>query len=139
MSKKTKAAKKTQGEPIAMSAAPESQTGNGRVENETRSLVVEDYADQPKAEQPAPEPTAPVATAETSPASEPQPAAPAKVEKPSKSTIEKPTKAVWTIADEMKKADPAVTRKAIVDECMHRGIAYYTARTQAQLWSKKQG
>jgi hypothetical protein len=42
-----------------------------------------------------------------------------------------PTKAVWAIADEMKAANPAVTRKQVVDECVRRGIALYTARTQS--------
>ncbi|MBI5070373.1 MAG: hypothetical protein HZB56_19225 [Deltaproteobacteria bacterium] len=52
------------------------------------------------------------------------------------STIEKPTKAVWAIADEMKAANTAVTRKEIVNECVRRGVAFYTARTQYQLWRK---
>ncbi len=43
---------------------------------------------------------------------------------------------MWTIADEMKTADPNVTRKAIVDECIRRGVAFYTARTQYQRWAK---
>jgi hypothetical protein len=60
----------------------------------------------------------------------------ATVERVRESTIEKPTKAVWTIADEMKAANPTVTRKAIVDECVRRGVAFYTARTQYQRWAK---
>lgn len=92
-----------------------------------RKLVIEDYADRPKAAKPeqAPPPA---------PKAEPVPAP--KVAKPSKSTVEKPTKAVWAIADEMKMANPHATRKEIVEECIRRGIAYYTARTQYQRWSK---
>lgn len=93
----------------------------------TRKLVVEDYADQPKAP--------PVATAPAPAPASPAPAKP-EVVKPSKSTVEKPTKAVWTIADEMRKANPQATRKEIVDECIRRGIAFYTARTQYQRWAK---
>jgi hypothetical protein len=55
---------------------------------------------------------------------------------PAKSTVEKPTKAVWAIADEMRAKNPNATRKEIVDECVRRGIAFYTARTQYQRWSK---
>lgn len=51
-----------------------------------------------------------------------------------KSSIEKPTKTVWRIADEMKKANKDVRRKEVIDECVKRGIAYYTARTQYQQW-----
>jgi hypothetical protein len=75
--------------------------------------------------EPTPEPVATVAV-ETPP----------KVERVRESTIEKPTKAVWTIADEMKAVNPNVTRKAIVDECIRRGVAFYTARTQYQRWAK---
>jgi hypothetical protein len=88
----------------------------------TPSFAVEDCADQPKAEA-TPEPattSGPVAT----------------VERVRESTIEKPTKAVWSIADEVKATDPKVTRKAIVDECVRRGAAFYTARTQYQRWAK---
>lgn len=113
-------------------AAPEAPVTAPVVEEATPtpSFPIEDLTAQPAVDPvatPAPV-AAPVATTPT--------AAPSK--KTGKSTIEKPTRAVWTIADEMKKADPNVTRKQIVDECMRRGIAYYTARTQAQLWSKKQ-
>ena len=99
--------------------------------------------------------TAPVAVATTAPAT---PAANAQPEaKPveqvpspaaapersniraAKSTVEKPTKLVWTIAEEMKTKDPKVTRKAILDECLKRGIAFYTARTQYQKWAKSKG
>jgi hypothetical protein len=46
------------------------------------------------------------------------------------STVERPTKQVWHIADEMKGAK----RKEVLDACVKAGIAYYTARTQYQLW-----
>lgn len=51
-----------------------------------------------------------------------------------KSQIESPTKTVWHIADELTAANPSITRKSIIEECVKRGIAYYTARTQVQLW-----
>jgi hypothetical protein len=56
--------------------------------------------------------------------------------KVAKSTVEKPTKLVWTIADEMKTKNPQATRKQIVEECIKRGVAYFTVRTQYQKWSK---
>ncbi len=46
------------------------------------------------------------------------------------STIVRPTKKVWHIADEMKGA----TRQQVIAECVKRGIAFYTARTQYQSW-----
>jgi hypothetical protein len=52
--------------------------------------------------------------------------------KPAKSTVEHPTKLVWIVADEMRKANPQATRRQIVDECIRRGVAYYTARSQVQ-------
>lgn len=87
-------------------------------------LVVEDYTDRPKATKAAESAPTPVAKV-TAPAV-----------KTGKSTVEKPTKAVWAIADEMRKANPGATRKEIVNECIRRGIAFYTARTQYQRWSK---
>lgn len=51
-----------------------------------------------------------------------------------KSEIVKPTKQVWHVADEMHKANPEVSRKEVIAECIKRGIAFYTARTQYQLW-----
>jgi hypothetical protein len=51
-----------------------------------------------------------------------------------KSDIARPTKAVWHIADKMFAADPQVRRKDVIAECVRRGIAFYTARTQYQLW-----
>ena len=91
--------------------------------------MIVDYADQPKAEAAVAQP---VATAPTP--------APAPENKPkNRSTVANPTKAVWQIADEMKQANAAVTRKQVVDECVRRGIALYTARTQYQRWHKKNG
>jgi hypothetical protein len=34
----------------------------------------------------------------------------------------------------MSAANPAVTRKQVIEECTKRGIAFYTARTQYQQW-----
>jgi hypothetical protein len=41
----------------------------------------------------------------------------------------------------MKAADPNVSRKAIVDACIAKGVAFYTAKTQVQrsLRAKKAG
>lgn len=57
------------------------------------------------------------------------------------STILKPTKQVWHIADAMIAAARAAgsvlpTRKEVQDECVRRGIASGTARTQYQAWKK---
>lgn len=73
------------------------------------------------------------------------PAVPAKMEKAPKasgksievknhSTIERPTKTVWHIADEMSAANPQVRRKDVIAECVRQGVAFYTARTQYQQW-----
>lgn len=51
-----------------------------------------------------------------------------------KSLVERPTAMVWFIAEEMKQENPNVRRKDVIDECIKRGIAYYTARTQYQRW-----
>jgi len=53
-----------------------------------------------------------------------------------KSIIESPSKRVWEIADQMKAANPNVRRKDVIAACVEKGIAYYTARTQYQLWFK---
>lgn len=57
------------------------------------------------------------------------------------SSIEKPTKKVWDIADSMiadaaAKGLPRPTRAEIQDECVRRGIATGTSRTQYQAWKK---
>lgn len=71
------------------------------------------------------------------------PAIPAKVEKKAptrkievtnESTAERPCKLVWHIADDMKAANPEVKRKEVLAECVKRGVAFYTARTQYQQW-----
>ena len=51
-----------------------------------------------------------------------------------KSAIEKPCVAVWRIAECMLNENPDVSRKEIVAACEKAGIAFYTARTQYQLW-----
>ena len=53
-----------------------------------------------------------------------------------KSEVEKPVQAVFNIASEMKQDNPDVTRKEIIAECVNRGIAFYTARTQYYYWKK---
>jgi hypothetical protein len=58
----------------------------------------------------------------------------AKPEVKRKSDIKRPTKLVWHIADEMSAANPQVRRKDVIAECVRRGIAFYTARTQYQQW-----
>lgn len=57
------------------------------------------------------------------------------------SSVLKPTKLVWVIADEMyaeaqNAGKPMPTRKEVQDECVRRGIASGTARTQFQHWFK---
>jgi hypothetical protein len=57
------------------------------------------------------------------------------------SSVAKPTKYVWEVADEMNAAArqagrPAPTRKEVQDECIRRGVASGTARTQYQAWKK---
>lgn len=55
------------------------------------------------------------------------------------SSVVKPTKFVWQVADEMIAAaraagKPEPTRKQVQDECIRRGVASGTARTQYQAW-----
>lgn len=50
------------------------------------------------------------------------------------SIVERPCKEVWWIADEMKAKNPKIKRSEVIKECVARGIAYYTARTQYQQW-----
>jgi hypothetical protein len=52
-----------------------------------------------------------------------------KVEITHVSTIERPCKRVWDIAESM----PGAKRKDILAACVAEGIAYYTARTQYQM------
>lgn len=46
------------------------------------------------------------------------------------STVDNPVKTVWRIADSMKGAK----RKDVIAKCVASGVAFYTARTQYQLW-----
>ena len=54
------------------------------------------------------------------------------------STIERPCKQVWHIADAMKEQVGGdvkkMSRKAVLAKCVASGIAFYTARTQYQMW-----
>jgi len=50
------------------------------------------------------------------------------------STIVRPCKQVWHIADGM----PGSSRKQVMEACINSGIAFYTARTQYQLWAQCQ-
>lgn len=57
------------------------------------------------------------------------------------SSVQKPTKFVWHVADEMiaraaAAGLPAPSRKEVQDECIRRGVASGTARTQYQAWKK---
>lgn len=79
------------------------------------------------------EPSAPVAAPVVD---APKPKAP-KIPLTQESTIEHPCKRVWYIADEMKDAAGGldkIRRKDVLARCVAEGIAYYTARTQYQLW-----
>ena len=57
-----------------------------------------------------------------------------KIEIVHQSTIERPCKMVFQIADEMLATRPNAKRKDILAVCVEYGIAYYTARTQYQSW-----
>lgn len=50
------------------------------------------------------------------------------------SDIESPCHFVWDTADTM--SAKGATRKQIIDACLAAGVAFYTARTQYQLWFK---
>jgi len=67
-----------------------------------------------------------------------KPAAPkttmVKVEHSNKSAADRPCKLVWAIADEMFAVNPSTRRKEVLAECVNRGVAFYTARTQYQQW-----
>lgn len=57
------------------------------------------------------------------------------------SSVEKPTKFVWHVADRMVAAalaagKAAPSRKEVQDECVRLGVAHGTARTQYQAWKK---
>ncbi len=98
-----------------------------------RQLVVVDYADPPKTE------TQPVTDPVPVPEQTQQARAPKTESKPDRvktSTVPNPVKFVWALAEEMRAADPNVTRKAIVDACIAKGVAFYTAKTQVQRFLK---
>lgn len=50
------------------------------------------------------------------------------------STVERPCKRVWQIADDVHAANPAAKRGDVLAECVKQGVAYFTARTQYQQW-----
>lgn len=50
------------------------------------------------------------------------------------STVKRPCYVVWDMADKMVGA----RRKDVVAACVQAGVAYYTARTQYQLWNQCQ-
>lgn len=51
-----------------------------------------------------------------------------------KSSQPTPVKLVHAIAESMLKIDPSTRRKDIVNFCVSQGIAFYTARTQVQVY-----
>lgn len=51
-----------------------------------------------------------------------------------KSTVTKPCRLVWDLADAMAGA----RRKDVIAAAVEKGVAYYTARTQYQLWAQVQ-
>lgn len=51
-----------------------------------------------------------------------------------RSTVASPVRLVWAIAEEMTAKNPAVTRKAIIEACVARGVTYWTASTQCSAW-----
>jgi hypothetical protein len=61
-------------------------------------------------------------------------AAPTAVTKPrTKSTVANPVQLVWALANSM----PRAKRKDIIAACVEQGVAFYTARTQYQLWKRE--
>ncbi len=57
---------------------------------------------------------------------------------PTSSTIKNPCLVVWEIATEMTTVAGGVPakRKDILQACVDRGVNFYTARTQYQLWKQ---
>ena len=82
------------------------------------------------------EPTGPVDAAEAGDAIAESTAKPDNIVR--KSSVERPTKKVWGIAEAMFATNPDTRRKDVVAECVRQGIAFYTARTQYQVWSQLQ-
>jgi hypothetical protein len=56
-----------------------------------------------------------------------------------RSTVEKPVRLAWAIADEMTAANPSVTRREVIQECVLRGVAVNTAKTQYSAWRLARG
>jgi DNA-directed RNA polymerase subunit M/transcription elongation factor TFIIS len=54
------------------------------------------------------------------------------IPKRNKSEVSKPCNLVWDIADKMEGAK----RKDVIEACVKAGVAFYTARTQYQLWKQ---
>lgn len=52
-----------------------------------------------------------------------------------RSTVERPVKIVWDLAD----ANPGAKRKEIVDAAVAKGVTINTAKTQFQYWRKARG
>lgn len=50
------------------------------------------------------------------------------------STVDNPCQLVWDLADKM--VPNGATRKEVMDAAQKKGVAFYTARTQYQLWSQ---
>lgn len=55
------------------------------------------------------------------------------------STVERPVRLVWAIADEMTAANPSATRREVLAECVRRGVALNTAKTQYSAWRLVRG
>jgi hypothetical protein len=51
-----------------------------------------------------------------------------------RSRVEKPVRLVWSVAEEMVGVNPNVSSRDVVDECVRRGVARNTAKTQYSLW-----
>lgn len=105
-------------EPVATLPAVSEEPVAAPAAGETPTVAIEEPATEPTAE--------PVAEEQVVP----------KLDILRKSSVEGPTKKVWAIAEDMFAANPNTRRKDVIDECVKRGIAFYTARTQYQTWSQ---
>jgi hypothetical protein len=99
----------------------------GTSDKQPQSEFAQDKENMAEDPQPAPTPIDPAKEAKVKPTIS------------HKSTVEKPTKLVHTIADMLYEADPSVTRKEIIAACTAEGIAYYTILTQYQAWKANRG
>jgi len=118
-------------EPVVEVGTDEAMQDNGAPEENDPEGEIEA---PPVGETVVPEAVAPVANPE-SPAPEAAPAKPAKVVR-HRSEMGGATKLVWDLCDQATAVNPNVTRKELMALCEATGIAYYTARTQIQLWKK---